>query len=220
MADITISGLSPITPATGLFLPASNGTTTGNVTLSQVCGVMTSSQITNALGYTPYNGTTNPNGYIANSITEIYAGYVPSYSTGPFGEAYSSFNVYNALIPGLVSLAGFKFLKLSLRNVGFTAANTRIALGSVATGSASYISHNNASASINIWVDCMIDLVNQTLVSVSENSNSIQDNGTSYIFHKTLDPYNITSSSQRITIYTSGTTNYFDGGTFRLLGIK
>jgi hypothetical protein len=53
MADVTISELSPITPATSLFLPASNGTTTGNVTLSQVCGVMTSTQITAALGYTP-----------------------------------------------------------------------------------------------------------------------------------------------------------------------
>jgi len=53
MADVTISGLSPITPTTGLFLPASDNTTTGRVTLSQVCGVMTSSQITTALGYTP-----------------------------------------------------------------------------------------------------------------------------------------------------------------------
>ena len=67
MADVTISGLSPITPAAGLFLPASNSTTTGRVTLSQVCGVMTSSQITTALGYTPYNGATNPNGYVTAS---------------------------------------------------------------------------------------------------------------------------------------------------------
>jgi len=56
MADITISGLSPITPSTGLVLPVSNGTTTGSVTLSQVCGVMTANQITSALGYTPLNG--------------------------------------------------------------------------------------------------------------------------------------------------------------------
>jgi hypothetical protein len=59
MADVTISGLGDITPSTGLFLPASDASTTGKVTLSQVCGVMTSSQITTALGYTPFNST-NP----------------------------------------------------------------------------------------------------------------------------------------------------------------
>jgi len=53
MADITINNLENITPATGLFLPASNGSVTGKVTLAEVCGVMTSSQITNALGYRP-----------------------------------------------------------------------------------------------------------------------------------------------------------------------
>jgi hypothetical protein len=64
MADVTINDLSPITPTTGLFLPASDSSTTGKVTLSQVCGVMTSTQITTALGYTPYNST-NPDGYIS-----------------------------------------------------------------------------------------------------------------------------------------------------------
>lgn len=53
MADITINNLSPLTPSTGLFLPVTNGSTTGKVTLSQVCGVMTSAQIIAALGYTP-----------------------------------------------------------------------------------------------------------------------------------------------------------------------
>jgi len=53
MADVTISDLSPLTPSTGLVLPVSNGATTGSVTLSQVCGVMTSAQITSALGYSP-----------------------------------------------------------------------------------------------------------------------------------------------------------------------
>ena len=56
MADVTISDLGALTPATGLQIPASNGSTTGSVTLSQVCGVMTANQITTALGYTPLNG--------------------------------------------------------------------------------------------------------------------------------------------------------------------
>ena len=70
MADVTISSLSPLTPSTGLVLPVSNGTTTGKVTLSQVCGVMTSAQITSALGYTPYNST-NPAGYITASSLPV-----------------------------------------------------------------------------------------------------------------------------------------------------
>jgi len=56
MADTTISDLSPLTPSTGLYLPATNGSNTGKVTLAEVCGVMTSSQITNALGFTPVPG--------------------------------------------------------------------------------------------------------------------------------------------------------------------
>jgi len=67
MADVTINNLSPLTPSTGLVLPVSNGTNTGKVTLAEVCGVMTSTQIINALGYTPYNGASNPNGYITAS---------------------------------------------------------------------------------------------------------------------------------------------------------
>ncbi len=36
MADVTINSLSPITPATGLFLPASDGSTTGRVTIANI----------------------------------------------------------------------------------------------------------------------------------------------------------------------------------------
>jgi len=57
MADTTISNLSPLTPSTGLYLPVTNGSNTGKVTLAEVCGVMTSNQIVNALGYTPVQPT-------------------------------------------------------------------------------------------------------------------------------------------------------------------
>lgn len=59
MADVTINSLSPLTPSTGLYLPVTNGSSTGKVTLSQVCGVMTSAQITTALGYTPVSPSSN-----------------------------------------------------------------------------------------------------------------------------------------------------------------
>lgn len=35
-----------------------------------------STMIINALGYTPYNGTTNPNGYLTMSTLPIYDGTV------------------------------------------------------------------------------------------------------------------------------------------------
>jgi len=57
MADTTINDLSPLIPSTGLYLPVTNGSNTGKVTLAEVCGVMTSNQITNALGYTPVQPT-------------------------------------------------------------------------------------------------------------------------------------------------------------------
>lgn len=35
-----------------------------------------STMVTNALGYTPYNGTTNPNGYLTLATLPIYDGTV------------------------------------------------------------------------------------------------------------------------------------------------
>ena len=100
MADVTISGLSPITPSTGLFLPASDNNTTGKVTLSQVCGVMTSAQITTALGYTPYNGATNPNGYVTASslpasqqLIKAWANFDGNGATGTNQTIRASYNV-------------------------------------------------------------------------------------------------------------------------------
>ena len=88
MADVTISDLGALTPDTGLLLPASNGTTTGNVTLSQVCGVMTAAQITTALGYVPYNAT-NPAAYISNTNASVAKAWV-TFRTNLAANASSS----------------------------------------------------------------------------------------------------------------------------------
>jgi len=58
MANKRIQDLPALTPATTLILPVTNGSTTGRVTISEVCGVITSGQISSALGYTPV-GTTS-----------------------------------------------------------------------------------------------------------------------------------------------------------------
>jgi len=59
MANQRIQDLIPLTPTVNLVLPVSDGSTTGKVSLSDACGVMTSAQITAALGYTPVS-TTSP----------------------------------------------------------------------------------------------------------------------------------------------------------------
>jgi len=67
MADVTISSLSPIAELTsGLLLPVSNGSSTGSVTIANINSLISSGNVTTALGFTPYNAT-NPSGYITNT---------------------------------------------------------------------------------------------------------------------------------------------------------
>jgi hypothetical protein len=113
MADVTISGLGDLTPSTGLFLPVSNTSTTGKVTLSQVCGVMTSAQITTALGYTPYNsdnpGTGSlglPAGTTAQRPTSPQNGTLRYNTSTQSIEVFTSgswLNIKPATVPGSVT---------------------------------------------------------------------------------------------------------------------
>jgi len=207
---VRISQLPASSPSTGLVVPVSDGSTTGKVTLSQVCGVINSNQVTTALGYTPYNST-NPNGYVSNSVDTLASGNIPPHSAG---TDYSTFTIVTG------SLTKYKILKLSLRNIGFTAANTRIQL-TAESGFASspYISHNNGSAVTGIWVDCTINLIGGTLISVSENSGQQFDANGSYIFMK-AHSYTPTQAAPYIQINTHATTNFFDGGSYTVLGLK
>lgn len=183
MATVKISQLNSIALADSLVLPASNGSTTGKVTASQ----------------------------LRNSVDTIAAGTIPS------AGGFISFP-FVPLLQNAGNLTQYKILKLILKNVGFTAANTKIGISNYANGTnGSCISHNNASGSVGIWVHCTIDLIGGTLISASENNNTIQDSGGSYIFMKS---HNYTPASTDIIIYTSAANNYFDGGNYVLLGIR
>jgi hypothetical protein len=92
MADVTINSLPNLTPSTGLFLPVTDGSSTGKVTLSQVCGVMTSTQITTALGYIPYNST-NPNNYISSSNAGVAKAWAVVSVTSTETTILKSYNV-------------------------------------------------------------------------------------------------------------------------------
>jgi hypothetical protein len=183
MATVKISQLNSIALADSLVLPASNGSTTGKVTASQ----------------------------LRNSVDTIKTGTIPS------AGGFINFP-FCSLLQNAGDLTQYKLLKLILKNVGFTAANTRIGISDYANGTnGSCISHNNSSASTGIWVHCTIDLIGGTLISASENNSTIQDAGGSYIFMKS---HNYTPASKDIMLYTSAANNNFDGGNYVLLGIR
>ena len=173
MADVTISALGDLTPSTGLFLPASNSSTntTGKVTLAQVCGVMTSAQITNALGYTPYNGTTNPNGYLnsapSGSIIKVVSSTLTSvYGPGTGGLTFQDIGLNASITP--VSIDS-KIMIMFSGNGGTTSGSlfsrlvrgsTAICLGDAASGkiqastpSSFFADGNHARAHVMNYVD-------------------------------------------------------------------
>jgi hypothetical protein len=97
---------------------ASFNTRTGAVTLQ-------SSDVTTALGYTPYNGSTNPNGYV-NSSQAAAAAPVQSFNTRTGAITLQSSDVTTALTSG--SLVNAK-----LANSNVIIGNTTISLGSTVT---------------------------------------------------------------------------------------
>jgi len=148
---------------------------------------------------------------LRNSVDTIAAGTLPS-AGGVFQFPFVP------LLQNAGNFTQYKILKLILKNVGFTAANTRIGISNYANDTnGSCISHNNSSAATGIWVHCTIDLIGGTLMSASENNSTIQDAGGSYIFMKS---HNYTPASKDIIIFTSAENNYFDGGNYVLLGIR
>lgn len=201
---VKISQLPASSPNGSLVLPVSDGITTGKVTVSQVCGVVTAGQITTSLGYIPYNST-NPNGYISNGVDSLVSGTLP---------VAGGFNTQSSFELNTGSLTQYKILKLILKDVSMTAGNTTLAINSYSNGC---ITHNNGSGSTGVWAHCTIDLIGGTLMSVSENSGQQYDTNGSYVFMKA---HNYTPASTRITLYTSGATNYFDNGTYLILGLR
>ena len=63
MADVTISGLSPITPSGSLSVPVSNGTTTGKVSISDINSLTSGVPIGTIVMWSNYNGANIPSGW-------------------------------------------------------------------------------------------------------------------------------------------------------------
>jgi hypothetical protein len=62
--------------------------TAGNVSATNLAGAITSSQVTTALGFTPYNAT-NPSGYLSTAVTSAVAGTGVSVSAGTGAVTFS-----------------------------------------------------------------------------------------------------------------------------------
>jgi len=103
---------------------ASFNTRTGAVTLS-------SGDVTTALGYTPYNGATNPNGYV-NSTGAAAAAPVQSFNTRTGAVTLASNDVTVALNSGSLTNA-------KLANSNIIIGNTTISLGSTANALAGLV---------------------------------------------------------------------------------
>ena len=65
-----------------------NGSTAQTLTAADIGALtsITSSMVTNALGYTPYNGATNPNGYITSYVNNYLSGVSASGTTITFSR--------------------------------------------------------------------------------------------------------------------------------------
>ena len=137
MADVTISNLNALTPSTGLELPVSDGSTTGKVTLSQVCGVMTLAQITSALGYTPLGEL--PVGSVAKVIQTTTSTQIAIANTetdiGLSGTITLSKSTNKVLCMSNIAFRiGNAYQNTCTASVGLKRGSTRIAGSADATG--------------------------------------------------------------------------------------
>jgi hypothetical protein len=104
------SAWTAATPAAGAVTSVSSTTIGVSPTVGNVIITLSSSNITTALGYTPYNGTTNPNGYISSSS----------------GTAFDSSRLGGTLASGYVTTAGVQTISGAKT---YTAAQTVSGLG-------------------------------------------------------------------------------------------
>jgi hypothetical protein len=69
-------------------LSVTGNITAGNISATNLVGAITSSQVTTALGFTPYNAT-NPSGYLSTAVTSAVAGTGVSVSAGTGAVTFS-----------------------------------------------------------------------------------------------------------------------------------
>jgi len=110
MADVTISSLSPIAVASGLLLPASDGTTTGRVTIANINSLITKSSlgldnVTNDAQLKIASNLSDLNN-AATARTNIGLGSVENKSSATIRGEITSSNVTTALgyTPSLIQV--------------------------------------------------------------------------------------------------------------------
>jgi hypothetical protein len=89
------SGATSTSTTTGALIVTGGVGVGGTVTATTLVGSISSSQVTTALGYTPYNST-NPNGYISsvpNASTQVSSLGVGTAASGTTGEIRATNNI-------------------------------------------------------------------------------------------------------------------------------
>jgi hypothetical protein len=173
MANRRIQDLPALTPATTLILPVTNGATTGRITVSEVCGVITSGQISSALGYTPVNSTgpaiakawVNFNGTAGSTVgTEFRCTVRSSYNIDRvvrnangdysvyFTTAFANVNYCAQVTSGTNSVLGSNAPTAPAHCIGTQAVgNIRVFTYNPNTGAAAAGLLNRAIVNVAIW---------------------------------------------------------------------
>lgn len=130
-AGITVTGLSIAIAPTGVAAGTYTQVTVNE--LGQVTAgtqkILTSGDVTTALGYTPYNGITNPNGYIGNTlafagdVTGSIVGNTMTLNLTPTGVTPGTYTSVTVDAKGRVTVGGQISQAQILAAIGFTPVN-------------------------------------------------------------------------------------------------
>ena len=153
---------------------------------------LTGTQVTDALGYTPYDST-NPSGYITNVITAL--GYTPYNETNPSGYITSvvsalGYTPYDAANPlGFISAESDTLDSVTGR--GLTTTNSITTGGFTTTGATSTgtLSIDGSTVSFNFAGTVAIDGILTTTLAIGGNANlSLRDRSGSIDMQASLVP--------------------------------
>lgn len=171
---------------------AGGGTTTTTYhrrKLSNVFAALNSSDITTALGYTPYNAT-NPNGYISGNQTITLSGDVSGSGATSIAVTIGAGKVTNTMLAG--SIANSKLASAGKFTIGstaielgttYTAANFRSYLGlggaatygatsSVTDGGTSLVTSGGVYSYVNALLTAAMKIEGETTTAISDGSTT------------------------------------------------
>jgi len=219
----TFGGPTGISFSTGDFVIYSSLNTWQKITggsgvssFNNRTGIVTlqTSDITGALGYVPYNGSTNPNGYI--TLSSIPTPLVNSFNTRSGPVTLQTIDVTNVLSTGTITntMISGSITNDKLVNNSVTLGLTNISLGQTATG----ISGLQSVSSLLFQGDLSGNATTSTTLFNSRNINGVSFNGSANVSNVTGDipegptgtsnQYFTTARARNSLVFSAGSGNY------------